>query len=104
MTAADVRAALSRVAVLPVPGVAGAYVREISVATWDAVVRPALERGGTDAGIALVIAAACDENGERLFDVGSEDDVKLLPVRVVNAIATAASNANTGEGDESGNS
>ena len=82
-----------------VPGVPGAYVREISVAVWESVVEPSIARGGTAAGIALVIASACEADGVRLFADGDEESVREIPIRVVNAIASAANALNAGESD-----
>ena len=86
-----------------VDGVPGAFVREITVDVWDRVVQPALEKGGTAAGIALVIASACDESGAMLFDADDHEAVRALPVRIVNAIATAASGINASGDDAAGN-
>lgn len=91
--------ATGRVEAVSTPGVEGAFLRVLTLAELEPVIKrqSALPEGSLKAAAILVAATLCDANRQALFDVGSDldlDKIASLPYSVVRTLSDQAARVN----------
>ena len=91
--------AVGRVEAVSEPGVEGAFVRVLTLAELEPVIKrqSALPEGSLKSAAILVAATLCDGNRQALFDVNSDVDLEViasLPYNVVRSLSEQAARVN----------